>query len=96
MGIIIGSIFSIILHIFLFIFKLILGIIKKILIVTRLIVPATLGGGFYILFYFGVIEKTPLYIGLAIAFGAFVTLYVYYRMIRKALIKNRGGQKKNN
>lgn len=89
MGFIIGSIFSIILHIFLAIFKFLLGIVKRILIVTRLIVPAVLGGGFFLLFYLGIIEKTPLNIALAWAVSGVITLYVYYRLIRKTINKNK-------
>lgn len=96
MGMIIGSIFSIVLHILLFIAKTILKIIKKILIATRLIVPAVLGGGFYLLFFLNIIENNPVNVALAIGFSAFVTLYFYFRLIRKKIRKNRSENEKKN
>ena len=96
MGIIIGSILSMIFHLILAIVKFVLKIIKKILIATRLIVPAVLGGGFYLLFYFKIIENNPFNIALAVITSSVITIYFYYRLIRKA-IKNKAPaeQKKN-
>jgi hypothetical protein len=73
---------------------MLLNIVKKILIVTRLIVPAVLGGGFFLLYNFRLIDQMSFYIALAAS--ALITLYVYYRMIKKAFRKEKddGGQKK--
>lgn len=87
MGVIIGTIFSAIFNIFLSIIKLAAKIFKKILIVTRLIVPFTYAAVFALLFLFDVIKNNELNMILVIAGGVIITFYVYYRMIKKVLKK---------
>lgn len=94
MGFIVSAVVTFIFNIILAFLKLIIRIIKKILIATRLIVPAGIALVFVILFALGIIEKTAFNMLIAAICCGASLLYIIYRSIKKRIDRISEGKKK--